>query len=217
MRSHQMVKIYLSRLLDEFGGYKLTDITPGRIQQFKEDRLSQKTKRGGEYSVAAVNRELQLLRAILNFAKQEGLIIERTPFERSTKPIIQKEDEIRRNRVLSLEEESRLLKVCSDPVRQQIRPIVICALDTGMRKAEILSLSWNQVDLENRVIHIHPLQTKTLRSRSVPITERLYCELQRLRNEFPNREQFIPESEPKQLEPGDESEVLESEVVEETK
>jgi hypothetical protein len=61
MRSHQMVKIYLSRLLDEFGGYKLTDITPGRIQQFKEDRLSQKTKRGGEYSVAAVNRELQLL------------------------------------------------------------------------------------------------------------------------------------------------------------
>jgi integrase len=108
MRSHQMVKIYLSRLLDEFGGYKLADITPGRIQQFKEDRLSQKTKRGGEYSVAAVNRELQLLRAILNFAKQEGLI-ERTPFERSTKPIIQKEDEVRRNRVLSLEEESRLL------------------------------------------------------------------------------------------------------------
>jgi Phage integrase, N-terminal SAM-like domain len=72
MRSYAMVKIYLRNLLSYFGAMKLTDITPGVIQSYKQHSLSLKTNRGGEYSVAAVNRRLQLLRAILNFAKQEG-------------------------------------------------------------------------------------------------------------------------------------------------
>jgi integrase len=186
LRSHKMLRIYLGYLVSHFGAMRVVDISPARIQAYKEDRLNTLTNRGTGYSLSAVNRELQLLRAILNFGKQEG-ILERTPFERSTQPIIEVGDETKRNRVLSQDEEIRLLKACDTPTRAQIKPLVIAAIDTGMRRGELLSLLWSDVDIEAKTITLRALETKTLKSRVLPISERLYCELQKLREQFPTR------------------------------
>jgi len=55
--------------------------------------------------------------------------------------------------------------------------VIIFALDTGCRKNEILSLLWSAVDFEKRQIVIQALNTKTLTSRTVPLSSRLRDEL----------------------------------------
>jgi integrase len=56
-----------------------------------------------------------------------------------------------------------------------MKPILICALHTGMRKGEILSLKWECVDLEERYITL--LKTKSGKKRIIPISNRLFEEL----------------------------------------
>ncbi|UCF70700.1 MAG: site-specific integrase, partial [candidate division WOR-3 bacterium] len=79
-----------------------------------------------------------------------------------------------RVRYLTTDEISRLLYCCP----QHIKPIVITALNTGMRKGEILGLKWEDVDLIKRVILVR--DSKNHRSRHIPINDILYAELLRL-------------------------------------
>lgn len=57
---------------------------------------------------------------------------------------------------------------------------MIAALDTGMRRGELLKLRWTDVDLDGRTIHVRAFHTKTATARNVPISQRLERELRRL-------------------------------------
>jgi integrase len=74
-----------------------------------------------------------------------------------------------RERRLSVEEESRLMLELETKTRNPwMRPIVIFAIETGMRRSEILSLTWEYVDLQRRVARL--VDTKNGEGRSVPLT-----------------------------------------------
>lgn len=178
LRSHTEVKRIVEILGNHFGGKRLRSITHGDILQFRTQRLDTKVKFKNaptrERSIATVNRELTVLRRMLSIAYREGWIL-RHPFSGSD-TVISSSDETKRIRVLSNAEEDLLLDAC-DENRSKLKPIIICALDTGMRRGEILSLRWSDVDLKNRLITIQAMNTKTLRSRSIRITSRLLEEL----------------------------------------
>src|SRR5437762_1424962 len=87
-----------------------------------------------EVSRVTVNRELGVLRRVLNVALANGWI-HRSPFTMG-KSLISVGDEKPRERILTLEEEARLLAACEGP-RAHLRAILICALDTGMRRGEL--------------------------------------------------------------------------------
>jgi integrase len=72
-----------------------------------------------------------------------------------------------RNRTLSPDECSRLLKACAKSSNKLLLPFVILALTTGARSGELLSLQWNAVDLENGLIHLK--STKNGRPRVLAI------------------------------------------------
>ena len=55
--------------------------------------------------------------------------------------------------------------------RAHLKPIVELALGTGMRRGEILGLSWHHVDFARSVIHV--TNTKTARDRMVPMSQRV--------------------------------------------
>src|SRR5262245_51855073 len=69
-----------------------------------------------------------------------------------------------------------------------LRPIIICAIDTGMRRGEIFKLKWSDLDWsgdsvnirESRAVKVQEFNTKTLRARMVQITKRLKVEIQAL-------------------------------------
>ena len=173
-RSLEPVRSAIKPLLEYFGRNTIRSVKASDIESYKQKRLSTPTSNGTYRQVATVNRELELLRAILNFAlKNEWLI--RNPFG-LTKGIISKAAEIERNRVLSFDEEQRLLEVCVER-RSHLRPLIICALDTAMRRGEMFKMKWQDVDLVKNEIFIPQTNTKTEDSRTVGITPRLSEEL----------------------------------------
>jgi integrase len=191
LRSHTEVKRIVTILENHFGIKKLRSITHGDITHFKSQRLDTivKFKKAPprQRSIATVNRELTVLKRMLSIALREGWIL-RHPFSGSD-TIISTSDETKRTRVLSDDEEALLLDAC-DERREKLRAIIICALDTGMRRGEILKLKWEDVDLANRRINIQALNTKTLTARTVPITARLLAELYALPRRSPKARVF---------------------------
>ena len=178
LRSYQSQQRRLKTLVEHFGHRLIKTITHGDLERFKLKRLELRTWRGDERSHADVNRDLALLRIVLNYAKKQGWLA-RTPFERGD-ALITAAHETKRDRVLGREEELRLLLACEKPARQHLRPFLILLLDTAMRKGEALSLKWSDVDFLTGVIRLRATITKTAKPRVVPITTRLRAELEKL-------------------------------------
>jgi integrase len=175
LRSLRTPKAYLQRLVEHFGGARIRSITYNQVDEYRLSLLAEKL------AIASANRILALLRSVFNFAKREGWI-SKTPFEMG-EPLICAADETKRTRTLSLEEEEKLLLILSDDgSRGHIRALVIASLDTGCRRSELLSLRWSDVDIDGGVILLRSVNTKTAKSRQVPISNRLKNELQGVRS-----------------------------------
>lgn len=178
MRSWKRQLSFLKPLTEYFGKRRIREITPKELEAYKLMRLRTPTNRGeGIRSIAQTNRELSLMRAMLNHAKRQGWL-SISPFERA-EAVISPADEVKRDRVLSIYEEAQLLAVCVDK-REHLRSLIITALDTGMRRGELFSLTWLDVRLPTRTIRIRAFNSKTAKAREVPISDRLAIELQRL-------------------------------------
>ncbi|MBS1797385.1 MAG: site-specific integrase [Acidobacteria bacterium] len=143
----------------------------------KKKTLIKKVMRTRERKVATVNRELAWLRAILNFAVSNDWLV-KNPFTKM-KGVISMSAEVERDRILSFDEEARLLAQCTNE-RAHLKPILVCALDTAMRRGEIFKMRWCDVSFNANEIHIPQTNTKTEDARTVGMTPRLKEELELL-------------------------------------
>lgn len=189
LRSLHGLKTRLNVMREYFGSIALRSITYSDLSNFRLDRLRSKTAKGTQRSIASVNRELAMLRRMLNIAVREDWIIV-SPFSKG-ESLITVADEVKRERILTREEESTLLHVCESRNRIYLKSIIIAALDTGCRRGELLKLKWSDVDLENRLIIIRAENSKTLRSRQVAMTNRLFNELANLYEQSPKINEFL--------------------------
>lgn len=80
----------------------------------------------------------------------------------------------KRTRYLTLNEINRLLRDCSG----HLRPIVIVALNTGMRLSELLNLKWQDIDLNQKLIYI--IRSKNGDKREIPVNNLLFEMLKEL-------------------------------------
>lgn len=177
LRSWRTQRGLLGKLRAHFGKQRIQSITHSDIEAYRTKRLQTKTAYGAERTITSVNRELALLRAVLNFARRSGWLT-RNPFEMG-ETLISLADENQRDRILTPEEETCLLAACDDR-RAHIRPLIIAAIDTGMRFGELLRLRWSDVDFAANLIRVRKTTTKTWEGRTIGITARLRDELQRL-------------------------------------
>jgi integrase len=175
LRSSDSVRGYARALNAFFEERAIGSIAYTDLESYKSERLRGKTKRGKGRSLASVHRELALLRRLFNIAEREGWIA-KSPFRRG-EPLISVAQERKGSRVLSFEEEVRLLAACTGRI-EHLKAILICALDTGMRAGEIFSLKWGDVDKTK--IRIRALTTKTAQARVVPVSDRLRLEFKAL-------------------------------------
>jgi len=157
-RSWYRYEYSLYRLNELYGDKLLSEIHPKDIDDFKEVRLK-------DVKPATVNRELSTLRQIFNLAKRWKKYYGENPV--SISGLLPEENV--KERILALEEERRLLSF-SNPY---LKPILITALQTGMRKSEILTLKWSNVDFDNGIITIDQTNTKSKKTRRVPINSTL--------------------------------------------
>jgi integrase len=85
-----------------------------------------------------------------------------------------------RERYLTSEEEKRLFAVLVGR-RAHLRPIVVVALQTGMRQGEILGLKWEHLDFDRKSIYV--AHTKTGRPRRLPMSKPVEVELRSLKQD----------------------------------
>ncbi len=194
LRDYKIAQSFVRLFHKYFGTKRLREIKYQNIANYRAYRLKTKTQHKRERTIAAWNREASVLRRMFNIAIQQGWI-NNNPFNGGD-GLIQTSFERRRETILTIEEEKRLLAVCSgereikykrkgkeitakiESGREILKALIIALLDTGARKGEMLKLTWQFVDFENRIITFQGLTTKTLKTRQVAITQRLYDELQ---------------------------------------
>lgn len=212
MRSFDRQISFLKPLVEFFGRKTVRSIKPSDLEAYKTSRLNtpvvieknvkkenpkkerkkfifEKIKVSRSRSVASVNRELSLLRQIFVFAEAEDFI-SRNPFHRAKK-IISTAAEVCRDRILSYDEEERLLASCENKNRKHIKPLVITALDTAARRGELLKLQWKDVDLTDGIITLAATNTKTEKTRLIGITIRARVELESLWNASPKDKRLL--------------------------
>jgi integrase len=114
---------------------------------------------------ATINRDLSVLRHILYWAVDEQLLAH-NPLARMK---MARERRTRRQ-VLSIAEEQMLLA----HARNHLRTMIIAALDTGMRRGEITSQRWEDIDFSRKLVSVTRSKTPEGESREIPLTERLY-------------------------------------------
>lgn len=141
-----------------FAGKCLHEITPHMIDLFKQEKLK-KGEEGKVLKPASVNRKLACLKSIFNKAIAWGKFTGPNP----VKQVKLFKENNQRLRFLEKEEIVRLLTNCNP----HLRGIVIVALNTGMRRGEILGLKWRDVDIKRSILYLH--NTKNGDKREVPI------------------------------------------------
>lgn len=160
----------------------LANIRYKDLENYRNNLRQKITKKGTVRTDASVNREISCLHHLLTKGV-EWEMMEQNPFDKG-KSLLLKENN-QRLRFLTEEEIQRLLMECP----KHLKHIVVCALNTGMRKGEILSLKWSQI--RNGFIYLQ--KTKTNESRQIPINDELVELFKTIRkeNEFKNENVFI--------------------------
>ena len=153
-------------VLDHLGEKKYANqISPADIQSFQRKRLSTNTIWGRPAKPATVNRNVANFKAMFSRALDYG-IIEINPVIR----VKQLEENNVRERLLSEEEFEVLYNHCS----AQIKGSVLIAYYLPMRQAEILNLTWEEIDLKNQFIRLGGQRTKNKTGRAIPFTQRVF-------------------------------------------
>jgi integrase len=138
LRDLGRVKGFLKQFKKYFGKMKLRQISYGDILDYRNERLKTETHYKKPRTIATMNRELAYLRRIFNIAAGQGWI-SKNPIN-CGEFLIDVSAERRRERILTLEEEKRLLDVCTGR-RKHLKPLLIFLLSTGARIGETLKLN----------------------------------------------------------------------------
>ncbi|MCH4540863.1 site-specific integrase [Ochrobactrum sp. A-1] len=147
----------------------LVGLSQQDIASFRDERLK-------TVKPATAVRELAILSHVLDVAMRDwGYPLAQNVVKMVRRPTINNS----RSRRLTASEEQRILDACGDGKVECFRTLVVLAIETGMRRGEILGLKWTDISHNRRVISL--ALTKNGTSREVPLSQRAYEALMMLK------------------------------------
>jgi len=161
-QSYRRDQTSIKNLLGTFRDLPIVKITPHMVERYMEMRKD-------EVKPATINRELSCIKNMFTKAVHWELLK-----ENPLRSVRKFREPAGRVRYLNDNEIKKLLYCCP----QHIKPIVITALNTGMRQGEILQLKWQDIDMVNREINVRT--SKNHESRTIPVNSVLYSTLLQL-------------------------------------
>ena len=148
---------------EQLGHKYLAEIRPSHIAECR-DKLEAKTNRYGKHLTGAtINRYLAAIGAAYKHAVKEWHWVDASPVGN----VARRAESTGRTRFLDDEERKRLLEAAMANDNPDLYPAVLLAITTGMRKGEIRSLRWSQVDLKRSLVQL--VDTKNGDARTVLI------------------------------------------------
>ena len=194
----------------EFGNTKLPEITTWNIEKQRASWL----KSGS--TVATCNRKIAYLKAALSNAVR-WKIIKTNP---ASEVKLMKEDHSGNIRYLSAEEDKRLRKALEAREKKRrenrekynvwrrergysefppfgnytdhLKPMVLLALNTGMRRGELFNLSWPDINFVRRLVTVIGKRAKSLQTRHIPLNDEAYAVLQKWHEQEKDSELVFP-------------------------
>jgi integrase len=133
-KGYSTKKYIIRQLVDEFGSFKIRALDVEAIERYQTKFLS-------THKPATTNRLIACLKHMITKAVDWDMASEDTL--RRIRKVKNLAESNKRIRFLNVNECQRLIECCAS----HLKPIVITALNTGMRKGEILTLKWEQIDL----------------------------------------------------------------------
>ena len=152
-----------AHLVRHLGSRVATDLTVEVVPWYREERLREITRRGAPPTPATLNREVALLRRLLEYAVE----CRKLAFNPIGAVSLLKENNIRR--VLVSEANLVRLLECAEP---QFRAILLVAYDTGMRLQEVLQQQRAWLDIKRRRLVLPAEYTKAEEARPIRLTRR---------------------------------------------
>jgi integrase len=141
MQGQQMQLLWWKK---QIGSKLLADVSPALIAEQRDRLLKEITVRGTMRSPATTVRYLAVLSHAFTIAIKEWGWLEDSPMRKVKKP----KEPRGRVRFLSDNERERLLTACKESPNPYLYIVVVLAVSTGMRYAEIMNLKWSDIDLE---------------------------------------------------------------------
>lgn len=169
-RGHRWESMRLANMAQSIGKHRLGDLDAKRIAGWRDARLR-------EVAPGSVRREMGLLCAVLRVARQEWGLMSHDPAEGVRKP----SEPPARDRLPTPDELDRLAHVAGSDLtttKGRVWHAFRFACETAMRAGEIAGLTWENVDLTDRVARL-PL-TKNGHSRDVPLSKAAVALLEEL-------------------------------------
>lgn len=145
----------------KMASYSMSKLTPAVIADYRDQRLK-------TVSAGTIIRELCILSSIINHARREWSLAITNPCALVRKPATP----VGRCRILKPEEEALLLDELQPRGRRSpwMAPLVSLALETAMRRGELLALKWEHIDLQAQTALL-PM-TKNGKARTVPLSRK---------------------------------------------
>lgn len=203
----------IARIRADFVGWMdkpMSELNTWLIEGWRKRQLEERKQ------PVTINRNLQRQQGVLSKAV-EWNVLHQHPFS-GLKPL--KTDRAGRVRYLSADEEARLRQALLQreenlrqvrirfnewlavrgqfilPLRREeyvdhLRPLVLLALNTGLRRGELFQLRWKDVDLNGRWLHVDGVTAKSGQTRRIPLNSEALTILETWRSQASDAEPFV--------------------------
>jgi integrase len=149
-------RIRLSWWRARLGRFALLHVTPARVGEARDALIRGEGPSGKPVSGPTSNRYVATLGAVLDLAVKEWQWV---GFN-AARLIRRKQEHRGRVRFLSVDEQDRLLAACRDSKEPRLHPLVLCALASGARQGELLTLRWSELQLDREPVRATLGKTK---------------------------------------------------------
>jgi integrase len=150
-------------LVEHLGQRRAAKLTRKDVEEYRQKRFAEPTRRGGPPAAGTIDREVALLKRCINYAVECGTLV-RNPI--ASVPLLNEPNT--RDMVLKGTMLGRILKAAPPA----FAPVIEFDHETGLRKTEVRFLRWEQVDMTVGCVRLSSKETKTNQARIVYLTSR---------------------------------------------
>ncbi|MCZ2172975.1 MAG: site-specific integrase [Burkholderiales bacterium] len=176
MKSQRQEQQRINAVVERFGEYHLSAVTPAMVAGWR-DTLSKRLAGQTVHHYMAV-----LGRLYTSAARDFGIAL---PLGNPVVSVRRPKIDNARSRRLEKGEEKKLSAALDESRSAHLKPAVLLALETAMRRGELLVLRWEDIDLRQRVAHLS--DTKNGTSRDVPLSTAAVAVLKKLPRQISGR------------------------------
>lgn len=161
MKSERQERQRVESICSKFGDYSLAAVSPAMIAAWRDELAAKLSAQTVQHYMAVLGRLYKAASVDFGIPLPLG-----NPVESVRKPAVRNE----RDRILSADEEKALFDSLAKSRGKHLEDIVRLALETAMRRGEILGLRWEHIDLKRQLAFLP--ETKNGDARTVPLSTR---------------------------------------------